>query len=1177
VPTLAPMTGTRNAVVGAAAAVPPSNTEIVNGDFATPAGPGQGWTLVGDSRIDGGRALISEAADVFSGVTQAFAHDGGATALQLVLSEIALGADPRRVPDAIEIALRDEATGVPLLSVAGLSGTDALVSIQADGQVLAAPGVELEGTLLPDGRFDLSAPITVRVPLASAVDGAGYRLSVDLLGFGTRAAQAAVDDVRLLRDAPPNLRPVASPDAVGTLVDTPVLIDALANDTDPEGDAPGLTILSQPAGGTATVQAGQILFTPDAGFEGETTFTYAARDAGGDGAPATVTVTVTPPAADPRIVDPGPLAVAEGGVLEAALVGIDAGGSGSLSWALVSGPAGAALDPATGALRWQAPDGPAAQNFVVSLTDGAGRAVQRSLTVTVSDVAPVIGLSGAGAARTGAAYDVSFAIDDPGADTVSAIEIDWGDGTTTVLPGTARTASHVYAAAANVTVSITVENEDGRFAGPDLGVTVEDPVVAPRAPVVVRYDADRDGVTVVLDRAMVTPPAGAVSLEEAGGRVVAAATSVSADGLELSVTPDRRLSSGDYVLRLSDSWTARPGAGGAALDGDNDGSAGGDAALPFRVLQGVSPPLAVADSADTGFETAVTLDVLANDSDPQGRPLLATAVSQPLNGALQTLPDGRMVYTPQAGFTGEDRFSYRASNGAAASDPVEVVIQVAAPPPPPEDDGSGSGGSDGGGTDTGGTDGGGTDTGGSDGGGTDTGGSDGGGTETESTETVGTIAPTDRPAPEDKAPAQTAAGGIAPAFLGRVAASEPGLAARVQAAEATAGAAQDGGTASGGPGSGVCHAITVGVLAGQPFTLPNIVLPGGAATLALPGGAPEGLRVDWGDGTVETVRPGSTALSHSYETEGLRRVTLSLQTGDTVDRVAHDLSVGRPDPVRVLDAKMQNGRIVVTFSRAVSPDVVAAQGGIQLTLASGEAVPARAVLSEDGRTLTLHVGGAALEGTVVLRLVGSAQGLVDLLGCPIDGNGDGVLGGTFLADFDLEVIADARTGPRIVHLGGIVAAGEPQRRGALLGVPVRATGTAVALSLSLDGRPQAPEAVTGALAQDSGGKAAQPIVAAGGEAMLWLDEAEVARAEALTIEAAPAAAAVTEARASQDLLALPLAMAGVLGLSQSTRSAPRRAAAARPAAAPDSHGVDGLAGLARFALHTAPDREDPPE
>jgi subtilisin-like proprotein convertase family protein len=92
-------------------------------------------------------------------------------------------------------------------------------------------------------------------------------------------------------------------------------------------------------------------------------------------------------------------------------------------------------------------------------------------------------------------------------------------------------------------------------------------------------------------------------------------------------------------------------------------------------------------AADDAFSVTAgsTLDgssVLANDSDPDGSPLTAVELSDPAHGTLSLAADGRFTYTPAAGFSGADAFTYVAYDGRSTSAPATVSIAVAAPPAP---------------------------------------------------------------------------------------------------------------------------------------------------------------------------------------------------------------------------------------------------------------------------------------------------------------------------------------------------------------------------------------------------------------------------------------------------------------------------------------------------------------
>lgn len=87
-------------------------------------------------------------------------------------------------------------------------------------------------------------------------------------------------------------------------------------------------------------------------------------------------------------------------------------------------------------------------------------------------------------------------------------------------------------------------------------------------------------------------------------------------------------------------------------------------------------PTALNDSATTNQDTAVTVDVLANDSDPDSGDVLSVgSVTQGSNGSV-TNNGSSVTYTPNAGFTGSDSFTYTVSDGNGGSDTATVNVTV---------------------------------------------------------------------------------------------------------------------------------------------------------------------------------------------------------------------------------------------------------------------------------------------------------------------------------------------------------------------------------------------------------------------------------------------------------------------------------------------------------------------
>lgn len=86
-------------------------------------------------------------------------------------------------------------------------------------------------------------------------------------------------------------------------------------------------------------------------------------------------------------------------------------------------------------------------------------------------------------------------------------------------------------------------------------------------------------------------------------------------------------------------------------------------------------PIAANDSATTPSGAAVTINVLGNDSDPNGDALLITIDGQPLHGTV-AVQNGQIVYTPAPGYTGTDSFTYIISDGKGGTATATVTVTV---------------------------------------------------------------------------------------------------------------------------------------------------------------------------------------------------------------------------------------------------------------------------------------------------------------------------------------------------------------------------------------------------------------------------------------------------------------------------------------------------------------------
>lgn len=104
-----------------------------------------------------------------------------------------------------------------------------------------------------------------------------------------------------------------------------------------------------------------------------------------------------------------------------------------------------------------------------------------------------------------------------------------------------------------------------------------------------------------------------------------------------------------------------------------------DAATEIRFIPDLANqmPVAVDDNAVTAYGTPVAINVLSNDSDPDGDVLQMDGVTDPVFGSLAFYSDsGTITYIPNEGFSGADSFTYTVTDRFGGIDTATVSIAV---------------------------------------------------------------------------------------------------------------------------------------------------------------------------------------------------------------------------------------------------------------------------------------------------------------------------------------------------------------------------------------------------------------------------------------------------------------------------------------------------------------------
>jgi hypothetical protein len=104
-----------------------------------------------------------------------------------------------------------------------------------------------------------------------------------------------------------------------------------------------------------------------------------------------------------------------------------------------------------------------------------------------------------------------------------------------------------------------------------------------------------------------------------------------------------------------------------------------------------TPPVANDDSVSSPEDTAVVIDVAANDVDAEGSLDLSTVtvLEGPVHGTVTSHGDGTVTYTPDPDFYGADSFVYEICDDGGLCDTATVVINVEPVNDPPVADAGG--------------------------------------------------------------------------------------------------------------------------------------------------------------------------------------------------------------------------------------------------------------------------------------------------------------------------------------------------------------------------------------------------------------------------------------------------------------------------------------------------------
>ncbi|MCW3796978.1 Ig-like domain-containing protein [Sphingomonas sp. BN140010] len=271
-----------------------------NGEWQFSTNAGANWTAVG--AVSNASALLLRGSDLvrfvpngITGTTATFTYrawdqTSGTTGLKVDAGTTG------------EESAFSNTSATATINVASINDAPVAIASSASGTKNGPPVTgQLQATDVDSTTLTYSLVQNSAVGGSVTINSNGTYSYTPTVGFsGTGSFQFRASDGSLSSNpttvtitvAGANDLPIAQADTASTTQGKSVLIDVLANDSDPNNDALTISALGSAAHGTVSVQNGQVLYTPEAGFGGQDSFIYTVSDGNGGTAQASVGVTV---------------------------------------------------------------------------------------------------------------------------------------------------------------------------------------------------------------------------------------------------------------------------------------------------------------------------------------------------------------------------------------------------------------------------------------------------------------------------------------------------------------------------------------------------------------------------------------------------------------------------------------------------------------------------------------------------------------------------------------------------------------------------------------------------------------------------------------------------------------------------------------------------------------------
>ncbi|HLP69911.1 MAG TPA: putative Ig domain-containing protein [Rhizobium sp.] len=412
----------------------------------------------------------------------------------------------------------------------------------------------------------------------------------------------------------------------------------------PVSGGEGVTGVSAPSHGTATYSPSSVSYTPMAGYSGADSFTYTVTDAvSGLFGSATVSVTVTPPslALSPSTLPDGTGAVAYSQALSASE------GTAPYGFAVTAGSLPAGLALSSGGVLSGIPTTEGSYSFTVTATDAYGATGSRAYTFAIAIAAPVAGAVNATVAANSSDNPVTLDLSGVAAASV-AVSGSPSHGTATAS-GTAISYTPTAGYSGTDSFTYTATNATGTSSPATVTVTVTSPTLA-LSPSTLPGGTGAAAYSQALSASAGTAP---YSFAITAGSLPAGLT-LSSAGV-LSGTPTTEGTSA-FTVTATDAYGATGSRSYTLV-----------IAIAAPVVSNVGATVAANSSGNP-----ITLDL-------SGGAAARVTVAGPPSHGTASASGTAITYTPSAGYSGPDSFTYMATNATGSSSPATVTITVTPP------------------------------------------------------------------------------------------------------------------------------------------------------------------------------------------------------------------------------------------------------------------------------------------------------------------------------------------------------------------------------------------------------------------------------------------------------------------------------------------------------------------